>query len=221
MLQWNLNQNKKYSTGIDHVTLFKEGKNPVAWDGVTAVNESPSGAEVTKIYADNIHYLSLISKEEFACTIECYSTPEAFNECNGLAKLSSSGIGAFIFATAQARKSFTLAYRVANGDGNTEATNGSYTYHFVFGCKAGVSSRDHATINDSPEAATLSYEISTTPITEEVEVGDDTVKYTASHIEVEIAAEDVEAFETALLNDTKFTTDAITIQDILDAYQDL
>lgn len=216
IIAWNEKGNHKYSTGVDHVTLFVEGKNPVAWDGVTAVNEAPSGAEVTKIYADNIHYFSLVSKEEFGCTVECYGTPDAFDACNGIKGFP--GTRSFIKATAQERKSFVLAYRVANGTDKVEATNGSYTYHFVFGCKAGVASRGHATVNDSPEAATLSFEISTTPVTQ-FTVEDDTsaTQYTFAHVEVEIPAANIASFEEALFNTTSFASKAITLADIIAA----
>lgn len=210
IIEWNSAGEHAYSTGVDHVALFVDGKNPKAWNGVTAINEAPSGAEVTKIYADNIHYFSLLSKEEFGCTIECYSTPSEFDACNGIKPIGTSG---FVFATAQPRSSFVLAYRVANGTDLVEATDGSYTYHFVFGCKAGVSSRDHATVNDSPEAATLSYEISTTPINETV----NGTKYSVAHAEVVVAKNKIATFEAAIFDTTKFTTAAIKLADIIAA----
>lgn len=210
IINWNARGNHAYSTGVDHVALFVDGKNPRAWNGVTAINESPSGAEVTKIYADNIHYFSLLSKEEFGCTIECYSTPKEFDACNGIKPIGDSG---FLYATAQPRSSFVLAYRVANGTDTVEATDGSYTYHFVFGCKAGVSSTDHATINESPEAATRSYEITTTPINETV----DNTEYSVAHAEVVVAKNKIDDFEEAIFDMDKFTEDAITLADIIAA----
>lgn len=151
--------------GIDKVALRvwdetnKKYSAPVAWNGVTAINESPSGAETTKLYADNKQFGGLTSKEEFALTLECYCTPTEFDACDGTEGIS----GAHGFSVAmQNRKKFALVYRefVDNGE---RANDNKGIYHIVLGCKASPSARDHATVNDSPEAQTLSYEISTTP----------------------------------------------------------
>lgn len=151
--------------GIDKVALRvwdetnKKYSAPVAWNGVTAINESPSGAETTKLYADNKQFGGLTSKEEFALTLECYCTPTEFDACDGTEAIS----GAHGFSVAmQSRKKFALVYRefVDNGE---RANDNKGIYHIILGCKASPSARDHATVNDSPEAQTLSYEISTTP----------------------------------------------------------
>ena len=174
-LTWDATSKRYYYTGIDGVALFvDDGAGwygaPVAWNGVTAVNESPSGAESNKQYADNIEYLNLISKEEFGCTLEAFQVPEAFYPCDGIV----SKLGGAFLIHGQPRKSFCLVYRVQKGSDTIEAggkvegnTKGNgYVYHIVYGCKAAPSSRDFGTVNDSPEAITYSYEISTTPCTD-------------------------------------------------------
>lgn len=149
--------------GIDKVALrVSNGAGgyaaPVAWNGVTALNESPSGAEPTKLYADNENYITLTSKEELALTLECYCTPSAFDACDGTEAISGAhGLKIGM----QERKTFALVYHEKVIDQNGEKGFGKY--HIVIGCKAAPTSRDHATINDSPEASTLSYEINTTP----------------------------------------------------------
>lgn len=173
-LTWDTTGKRYYYTGIDAVALYVENdgwyKNPVAWNGVTAVNESPSGAESNKLYSNNIEYLNLISKEEFGCTLECYQAPEAFYPCDGILSL----LGGKMLIHGQPRKSFCLVYRVQKGSDTVEAGGKvegdsygtGYVYHIVYGCKAAPSSRDFGTVNDSPEAITYSYEISTTPVTD-------------------------------------------------------
>lgn len=150
--------------GIDKVALrvFDDAEASygatVAWNGVTALNEAPSGAETTKLYADNKQYGGLTSKEEFALTLECYCTPSAFDDCDGSVALTKSSFKVGM----QSRKKFALVYReLVDDDPQVDSKEG--IYHVVIGCKASPSAKDHATINDSPEAQTLSYEISTTP----------------------------------------------------------
>jgi hypothetical protein len=173
---WDAQGEHTYFTGIDGVALFVwdndvfesdydhdivpwYGKG-AAWSGVTAINESPSGAESNKLYADNIEYLNLLSKEEFGLTLECYQVPEVFDECDGI-----SAVGA-LRAHGQVRKQFCLIYRIQEGTDTDPAgaTDKDYVYHIVYGCKASPSSRDFATVNDSPEAQTFSYEINTTEL---------------------------------------------------------
>lgn len=166
IIEWDAVEDRLYSTGIDRVALYKKNASSThatkfdlaaAWSGVTAVNESPSGAEVTKQYADNIDYLALTSKEEFALTLEAFFSPEEFDECDGMANLSGLKIHQV------PRVPFCLAYRTLVGTYEEEAGTGlKYEYHLVYNCRAGVASRDHATVNDSPEAGTFSWEISTT-----------------------------------------------------------
>lgn len=129
-----------------------------AWDGVTALNENPSGAEVTKQYADNIHYFSLVSKEEFALTLEAFYSPEEFDECDGSATNLPNGM----IIHGQSRAQFALVYRVLKGDNaHTAGYQNMYEYHIVYNCRSSVAGRDNSTINDSPEAGSFSWEIST------------------------------------------------------------
>lgn len=174
-LTWDTQGKHYYYTGIDGVALYVWDNNagwyakPVAWDGVTAANESPSGAESNKLYADNIEYLNLLSKEEFGLTLEAYQVPTEFDPCDGIATDTTGKVKVH----GQNRALFGLVYRVLKGTDTIEAggkvegnTKGNgYVYHIVYGCKAAPASRDFATVNDSPEAMTLSYEISTTALT--------------------------------------------------------
>ena len=130
----------------------------VAWNGLTAVNETPSGAESTKLYADDIKYLDIRSAEEFGATIEAYSSPEEFDACDGTAELAAGvNIGQ------QNRKGFGFCYRSTIGN-DTEYNNYGYKLHIIYGLTASPSERSYSTVNDSPEAATLSWEVSSTPV---------------------------------------------------------
>ena len=191
LIEWDKSGEKQYQTGIDRVALYhlyevtntatsavsKQFRLVAAWNGVSALNESPSGAESNKIYADNLEYLNLISNEELSVTLEAYTSPEKFDECDGMANLSGLKIHGV------SRRPFALAYRVLKGNDENEANgeNYGYEYHLLYNCKAGVASRDNATVNDSPEAGTFSWEIST----EKVEV--DGMSPT-SHVIIDIAA---------------------------------
>lgn len=161
-LVWDLIGDRQYETGVDKVALFVQeaGAYPkgVAWSGVTAITESPSGAEPTPLYADNIKYLNLISAEELALSIEAYSSPEEFDACDGTASpVAGLNIGQ------QDRKTFGLVYRTIVGN-DTEMNSHGYKLHLVYGCMAAPSEKAHNTVNDSPEATTLSWEVSTTPV---------------------------------------------------------
>ena len=139
------NENKKYGTGV-------------AWNGLTAVTESPSGAEATPLYADDIKYLNLMSNEEFGGTIEAYTYPDEFKACNGEADLAAG-----ITIGAQGRKTFGFCYRTTLGN-DIEGNDYGYKLHIVYGALAAVSEKAYATINDSPEAITFSWEFTTTPV---------------------------------------------------------
>ena len=162
-LIWDATGEKLYETGVKQGVLYimdAEGKYPsgVVWNGLTAVTESPSGAESTPLYADDIKYLNLISAEEFGATIEAYTYPDEFMECDGSAALVE---GAYIGQ--QPRKTFGLCYRTTLGN---DVANDSYGYklHLIYGALAAPSEKAYATINDSPEAITFSWEVSTTPV---------------------------------------------------------
>ena len=159
---WDQTGERLYETGVNHGVLYIPTSGVyskgVAWNGLTAVTESPSGAEATALYADDIKYLNLMSTEEFACTIEAYTYPDEFAECDGSASLVAGvNIGQ------QPRKTFGLCYRTTIGN-DTESNAHGYKLHMVYGCLAAPSEKAYATINDSPEAITFSWEVSTTPV---------------------------------------------------------
>ena len=161
-LVWDKTGERLYETGVDRGVLYVQSNgtypNGVAWNGLTAVTESPSGAEATPLYADNIKYLNLMSAEEFGCTIEAYTYPEEFAECDG-----SAEIAAGVTIGQQARKTFGLSYRTKIGNDATGDKFG-YKLHLIYGGLASPSEKAYATINDSPEAITFSWEVSTTPV---------------------------------------------------------
>lgn len=160
---WDQTGQRTYETGVDRGVLYLQDelgayKNGVAWNGLTAVNESPSGAESTPLYADNIKYLELRSAEDFGATIEAYTYPEEFEACDGSATL---GLGVKIGQ--QDRIPFGLCYRTVLGN-DIQANNYGYKLHLIYGATASPSEKSYSTINDSPEAITFSWEITTTPI---------------------------------------------------------
>lgn len=155
-----------YETGVKEVVLYVQdaGKygTGVAWNGITAINESPSGAEATPLYADDIKYLNLLSNEEFGASIEAYTYPDEFMACDGSAEL-----GTGVTVGQQSRKTFALVYKTTVGN-DTQNNEYGYKLHIIYGCLAAPSEKAYATINDSPEAITFSWEVTTTP----VKVGD-------------------------------------------------
>ena len=161
-LTWDVQGERYYETGVSKGVLypFKEGKysNGVAWNGLTAVNESPSGAEPTPLYADNIKYLNLLSNEEFAATVEAYTYPDEFAECDGSKELA---IG--VSVGQQKRIPFGLSYVTKLGN-DTDGQDHGYKIHLIYGALAKPTQKNYATINDSPEAITFSWELSTTPV---------------------------------------------------------
>lgn len=171
-LVWDKTGERLYETGVKNCALYvydsstKAYKEGVAWNGITAITESPSGAEPNPLYADDIKYLNLISNEDYSCSIEAYMYPDEFAECNG-EKIVMSGIGSSAVDTGirisqQARSMFAIVYRTTVGN---DVLNNEYGYklHIVYNCLASVSERAYTAINDSPEAMTFSWEVSTTP----------------------------------------------------------
>lgn len=160
-LTWDAVGDRLYETGVDHGVLYipTGGAYTVgyAWNGLTAVTEAPSGAEASAIYADNIKYLSLTSAEEFGGTIEAYTYPEEFGQCDGTAEPVAG-----VIVGQQARKSFGFSYRTLLGN-DTEGQDYGYKLHLVYGAQAAPSEKAYATVNDSPEATTFSWEFTTTP----------------------------------------------------------
>lgn len=161
-LAWDQTGERLYETGVDRGVLYvNEGgeyQDGVAWNGLTGVTESPSGAEATPLYADNIKYLNLLSVEEFGGTIEAFTYPDEFGECDGTASPASG-----VALGQQSRKSFGLSYRTRLGN-DTDATDHGYKIHLVYGALASPSEKAYATINDTPEAITFSWEFTTTPV---------------------------------------------------------
>ena len=161
-IEWDKTGERLYETGVKNGVLYVQegGAYPkgVAWNGLTAVTESPSGAEATPLYADDIKYLNLISAEEFAATIEAYTYPDEFAECDGSAALADG-----VVIGQQARKTFGLCYRTTIGN-DTDGNDHGYKLHIIYGALAAPSEKAYATINDSPEAITFSWEITTTPV---------------------------------------------------------
>lgn len=161
-LVWDQTTQKLYETGVDRGVLYPVSNNAygtgVAWNGLTAVNESPSGAEPSDIYADNTKYLTLRSAETFGATIEAYTYPDEFAECDGSAQVATG-----VTIGQQPRKSFGLCYRTLVGN-DTDGQDHGYKLHLIYGCTASPSEKSYQTVNDSPEAITFSWEVSTTPV---------------------------------------------------------
>lgn len=159
---WDQTGEKLYETGVKNCVLYVQegGKYPkgVAWNGITGVSESPSGAETTALYADDSKYLNLVSAEEFGASITAYMYPDEFAECDGSANLVQG-----VSIGQQSRKTFGLSYRTTVGN-DTDSNEHGYKLHLIYGCLAAPSEKSYSTINDSPEAIEFSWEISTTPV---------------------------------------------------------
>lgn len=154
-----------YETGVDHGVYYNydsEGNqfnNGVPWNGLSAVTESPSGAEPSPIYADNIKYLNLISAEDYAATIEAYTYPDEFKASDGKGEIATG-----VTIGQQKRKIFGFSYRSLIGSDVDAAGTAGYIIHLIYNCTASPSEKSHNTVNDNPEAATMSWSISTTPV---------------------------------------------------------
>lgn len=162
-LVWDKVGERFYETGVKQGVLYPQaagGTYPlgVAWNGLTAVTESPSGAEATAVYADDIKYLNLISAEEFGATAEAYTYPDEFAQCDGSAELATG-----VMIGQQSRKAFGLSYRTALGNDVDNYDHG-YKLHLIYGCMAAPSEKGYSTVNDSTEPITFSWEITTTPV---------------------------------------------------------
>lgn len=162
-LVWDESGKRIYETGVRNGVLYLQDTQGaytkgVAWNGLTAVTESPSGAEPTALYADDIKYLELFSAEEFGATIEAYTYPAEFEKCDG-----SASLGAGVTIGQQDRATFGLCYRTVLGN-DVKGSEFGYKLHLIYGAKAKPSEKGYQTINDSPEAITFSWEVSTTPV---------------------------------------------------------
>ena len=162
-IKWDETGEKIYETGVKNGVLYLPNESGeyvkgVAWNGLTAVTESPSGAESTPLYADDIKYVELQSAEDFGATLECYTYPDEFAECDGSAEVAPG-----VIIGQQNRKTFGLCYRTTLGN-DVKGNEFGYKLHLIYGAKASPSEKSYSTINDSPEAITFSYEITTTPV---------------------------------------------------------
>lgn len=191
---WDQVGERFYETGVSKGVLYpaENGAYPkgVAWNGLTSVSENRSGAEPTALYADNIKYLNLMSTEEYGSTIEAYTYPKEFAECDG-----SKALAAGVMVGQQPRKQFGFSYQTRIGN-DTDGTEHGYKIHLIYGCLASPSEMQYDTINDSPEAATMSWEISTTPVDVEGEDFKPTATLTISSLDVD--ADKLKKLEDAL-----------------------
>ena len=197
-LKWDQAGERLYETGVDRGVLYPITNGSygtgVAWNGLTAVNDSPSGGEVTKLYADNLDYLSLMSVEELGLSVEAYTYPDEFAACDG-----SAAIATGVTIGQQTRKHFGFIYRSLIGN-DEDGTDYGYKIHIVFDCLASPSEKQHSTVNDSPEATSLSWDFSTS----KVQIGD---KFTAC---VEIDSTKVDSAKLTTLEDWIYGKDATT-----------
>ena len=192
-VKWDQTGERLYETGVDRGVIYPQASNGsypkgAGWNGLTAVTESPSGAEPTPLWANNHKYLTLMSAEEFGATIEAYTFPDEFAECDGSAELAKG-----VRIGQQKRKAFGFTYRTKIGN-DVDGESYGYKLHLVYGALAAPSEKNRQTINEDPEATTMSWEISTTPV--EVDGFEPT-----SHLEIDSTTADPEklaALETIL-----------------------
>lgn len=196
-IQWDQTGKRFYETGVDRGVLYLRDSQGdystgVAWNGLTGITESPTGAETTPQYADNIKYVDLVSAEEFEATIEAFTYPEEFAECDGTATPSPG-----VTIGQQDRKTFGLSYRTKIGN-DVDGQDHGYKIHLIYGALAAPSEKAYNTINDSPEAITFSWEITTTP------VGVEGYKPVASLTidSTKVSSDDLEAIEDLLYGDS-------------------
>lgn len=162
-LTWDNTGERFYETGVKQGVLYPQGEGGAypkgyAWNGLTAVTESPSGAEANPLYADDIKYLNLMSAEDFGATVEAYTYPDEFAECDGSAEIAPG-----VSIGQQKRKTFGMSYRTAIGN-DVDGSDHGYKIHLIYGAMAQPSERAYASMNDSPEAITFSWELTTTPV---------------------------------------------------------
>jgi hypothetical protein len=163
LITWDTTGERYFETGVDHCVLYPMNESGIypkgyAWNGITAITEKPSGAEANPKYADNIKYLNMLSAEEFAATIEAFTYPDAFAECDGSVEPGVVGLK----LNQQTRTAFGLAYRTVLGN-DIDGNDKGYKLHLIYGALAAPSEKAYQTINDSPEAITFSWELTTTP----------------------------------------------------------
>lgn len=164
VIEWDAAGKRFYENGTDHGVLYPmetsgDYGTGVPWNGLTGVTESPEGAEPTDLYADNSKYATLRSTETFGCTIQAYTYPDEFMECDGSAQIAKG-----VYAGQQERKGFGFCYRTNIGNDTATSSDDGYKLHLIYGCTASPSERAYETINDSPDAITFSWEVKTTPV---------------------------------------------------------
>lgn len=201
-VKWDQTSERLYETGVDRGVVYPQASNGTypkgaAWNGLTGVTESPSGAEPTALWANNHKYLNLMSAEEFAATIEAYTYPDEFAECDGSAELAKG-----VKIGQQKRTAFGLTYRTKLGN-DVDGDDYGYKIHIIYGALAAPSERAYATVNDSPEAITMSWEVSTTPVeTKDFEP--------TSHLEIDSTKADPEKLKA--LEDILYGKDGVSDQ---------
>ena len=209
-LVWDQSGQKFFETGISNGVLYvSDGQggylNGVAWNGLISVAENPSGAESNPVYADNIKYLNIISAEEFGATIEAYTYPDEFMECDG-----SAQVVAGVNIGQQARKSFGISYRTRVGN-DVAGDNLGYKIHVIYNCQAAPSGKTYSTVNESPEAITFSWEVTTTPVPVEGYRPTATVVFDST----KLAAEKMAAVEEALYGGASKEATLPSIEELL------
>lgn len=163
-LVWDKTGERFYETGVDRGVLYVQGANGqyedgVAWNGLTAVTEKPDGAEPNDLYADNIKYASLRSAETYGATIEAFMYPEEFAQCDGSASVSNG-----VYIGQQTRKPFGFCYRTMKGNDTATDTDDGYVLHIIYNATASPTEKNHETVNDSPDAMSMSWDLDTTPV---------------------------------------------------------
>lgn len=198
-LVWDQTGERLYETGVSQGVLYpiQTGgvyTTGVAWNGLSSITESPSGAEASAIYADNIKYLSLMSTEELGGTIEAYMAPDEFAECDGSKELAPG-----VYAGQQNRKKFGLAYKTLLGN-DVDSNDYGYKLHLIYGCLASPSEKGYSSVNDSPEAISLSWEFTTTPVEITTQIDGKTLKPTSllTFDSTKVSAEKLAALEEIL-----------------------
>ena len=209
-LVWDQAGQKFFETGVSNGVLYvSDGKGGystgIAWNGLTSVAENPSGAESNPVYADNIKYLNIISAEEFGATIEAYTYPDEFMECDG-----SAQVVAGVNIGQQARKSFGISYRTRVGN-DVSGDNLGYKIHVIYNCQAAPSGKTYSTVNESPEAITFSWEVTTTPVPVEGFRPTATVVFDSTKID----AEKMAAVENALYGGASSEPGLPSIEELL------
>ena len=209
-LVWDQAGQKFFETGVSNGVLYvSDGQGGylkgVAWNGLTSVAENPSGAESNPVYADNIKYLNIISAEEFGATIEAYTYPDEFMECDG-----SAQVVAGVNIGQQARKSFGISYRTRIGN-DVAGDNLGYKIHVIYNCQAAPSGKTYSTVNESPEAITFSWEVTTTPVPVEGFRPTATVVFDSTKLD----AEKMTAVEKALYGGTDSEPGLPSIEELL------